>query len=433
MSMRRLLREPFTLRSWKEFAYALIGLPVGVLGFVFSVGSLVSSALLLITFLGLPMMALALVCGRVIGSAQRSVAASLLGLHVQVPERLAWRDKDFFGWLNTTLHDPAGWRAHGYLLLRAPVAVAGFVVAVALRVGGVIFLISPLLQNPDDARQVQRDANGFLRHSIVQYGDFRFDTWPKLLLLVLQGALMILVAPWALRLVLNADRYLIRWLLGPSALAERIHDLERQRAAAVDDSSTLLRRIERDLHDGAQAQLVAVAMKLSLAGEKLAGGLAGLDVGRVRELVDTAHDTARVAISDLRNLVNGIHPPILNDGLAAALTTLAARSVIPAELRVDLPVRPSPAIETITYFCAAELLTNVAKHSGAAHATIELTSPSGRLWLSVLDDGTGGACLAGGSGLDGLSARARTVDGHLSLDSPPGGPTRVTVELPMHT
>jgi signal transduction histidine kinase len=427
----RVLREPFTLRSWKEFLYALISLPVGALGFVFSVGSLVSSALLLITFLGLPMMALAMACGRAIGAAQRRLAASLLGLQIKAPDKLAWRDLNVIGRVNMALRDTAGWRAHGYLLLKVP--VAAFAVAIAFRVGGVIFLISPLLQDPDDARQVQRDANGFIRHSIVQYGDFRFDTWPKLLLLALQGLVMILLAPWALRLVLSADKYLMRWLLGPSALAKRVQDLEHQRAAAVDDSSTRLRQIERDLHDGAQAQLVAVAMKLSLAREKLAGGLAGLDVVRVRELVDTAHDTARMAISDLRNLVNGIHPPILNDGLAAALTTLAARSVIPAELRVDLPSRPSPAIETITYFCAAELLTNVAKHSGATHATIELYSPSGRLRLSVLDDGTGGASLTNGSGLNGLFTRARTVDGHLSLDSPPGGPTRVTVELPMHT
>ena len=142
----------------------------------------------------------------------------------------------------------------------------------------------------------------------------------------------------------------------------------------VDDSAARLRRIERDLHDGAQAQMVAVAMKLGLATKKLGGMIDGTgqtDLERVLELVDAAHRGAKEAITELRDLARGIHPPVLDQGLGTALTTLAARSDLPVELVIDLPERPSAAIETIAYFCAAELLTNVAKHSGARHATLE--------------------------------------------------------------
>ena len=159
----------------------------------------------------------------------------------------------------------------------------------------------------------------------------------------------------------------------------RVRELEQSRAHVVDDSAARLRRIERDLHDGAQAQMVAVAMKLGLAREKLGGTIAGTafagtaqaDLERVLELVDAAHRSAKDAITELRDLARGIHPPALDHGLGAALATLAARSDVPVELVVDLPERPSAAIETIAYFCAAELLTNVAKHSGARHATLE--------------------------------------------------------------
>jgi signal transduction histidine kinase len=155
-------------------------------------------------------------------------------------------------------------------------------------------------------------------------------------------------------------------------------------------------------------------------------------VKRALELVDTAHRTAREAINELRDLARGIHPPVLDRGLGPALSTLAARSAVPVELVVDVPERPSAAIETIAYFCAAELLANVAKHSGARRATVEAVHVPGLLRVRVTDDGTGGASMAAGTGLRGLAERVRTVDGRLEIDSPPGGPTVVTVELPSH-
>jgi signal transduction histidine kinase len=218
-------------------------------------------------------------------------------------------------------------------------------------------------------------------------------------------------------------------------LPRRVRELEQSRAHLVDDSAARLRRIERDLHDGAQAQMVAVAMKLGLAREKLGGAVAGTtppDLERILELVDAAHHGAKEAIAELRDLARGIHPPALDQGLGAALATLAARSDVPVELVIDLPERPSAAIETIAYFCAAELLANVAKHGDARHATLEAVHTPGQLRVRVSDDGRGGARIEARGGLAGLAERVRTVDGRLEISSPSGGPTVVTAQLPSH-
>jgi signal transduction histidine kinase len=214
---------------------------------------------------------------------------------------------------------------------------------------------------------------------------------------------------------------------------QRVHELEQSRDHVVDDAAARLRRIERDLHDGPQAQMVAVAMKLGLAQEKLAGAVTGTgpaDLARALELVGAAHRGAKEAIVELRELARGIHPSVLDQGLGTALTTLAARSGVPVELVTDLPERPSAAIETIAYFCAAELLANVAKHSGARRTTLEVVNGAGRLRVRVSDDGCGGARVEARGGLAGLAERVRTVDGRLQLTSPRYGPTVVTVELP---
>jgi signal transduction histidine kinase len=216
----------------------------------------------------------------------------------------------------------------------------------------------------------------------------------------------------------------------------RVQELERSRTSLVDDSAARLRQIERDLHDGAQAQMVAVTMKLGLAVKKLGGmtdGTGQTDLDRALELVVAAHRGAKEAIAELRDLCRGIHPTVLDQGLGIALTTLAARSDLPVETVIDLPERPSAAIETIAYFCAAELLTNVTKHSGARHATLEAVHVPGlQLRVRVSDDGCGGARAGARGGLAGLADRIRTVDGRLQLSSPPGGPSVVTVELPSH-
>ena len=240
------------------------------------------------------------------------------------------------------------------------------------------------------------------------------------------GAALLLAAPWLTRAVTGSRPVAHPRLLGPASLADRVRALQETRARAVDDSAARLRGIERDLHDGTQAQLVALAMKLGLAKEKL-GTAAPADLARVTQLVDDAHRGAIEAIADLRVLARGIHPPVLDNGLTDALATLAARSAVPVELVTDIPERPSAAIETIGYFSAAELLTNVAKHSGARHVTLEAVHVPGLLRIRVSDDGRGGARLAPGGGLAGLADRVRTVDGRLTSAArraaPPSSPS----------
>ena len=254
------------------------------------------------------------------------------------------------------------------------------------------------------------------------------------------GVALLVASPWVGPLALLAalplaGATLIFWTvhrLQQDSL-RRVSELERSRAHLVDDAAARLRRIERDLHDGAQAQMVAVAMKLGLAREKLSDAINGTgrpDLERALELVDAAHGGAKEAINELRDLARGILPPVLDDGLGTALTTLAARSDVPVELTIDLPERPSAAIETIAYFCAAELLTNVAKHSGARHAALRVEHGPEKVWVRVTDDGCGGARVEARGGLAGLADRVRTVDGSVQISSPPGGPTVIAVELP---
>jgi signal transduction histidine kinase len=217
-----------------------------------------------------------------------------------------------------------------------------------------------------------------------------------------------------------------------AAAAERARELQERRARAVDESAARLRRIERDLHDGAQVRLTALAMTLGEIKENLDEADAADDGGRTRMLVTTAHRNAKETLAELRDLARGIHPPVLDQGLSAALSLLAETSPVPVELRVSIHDRPSPAIEAIAYFCAAELLANVAKHSGASRAMISVGDQGGRLLMTVTDDGAGNARLIPGGGLAGLLERVQTIDGRLDIASPPGGPTIITIDVPGH-
>ncbi len=222
--------------------------------------------------------------------------------------------------------------------------------------------------------------------------------------------------------------------------AERARELQERRARVIDESAARLRRIERDLHDGAQVRLAALAMTLGEVKENLDAAAPGADDmtgggdegGRTRMLVAAAHRNAKETLAELRDLARGIHPAVLDRGLGPALAALAETSQVPAGLEVSSTERASPAIEAIAYFCAAELLANVAKHSGASRATVGVTDQDGRIVLTVTDDGSGGATPAPGGGLAGLLERVQTVDGRLAIDSPPGGPTTITIELPGH-
>jgi signal transduction histidine kinase len=363
-----------------------------------------------------------------LGAIQRRLAARLLGEAVAAPPPRPAELRPF-GRFRARLRNGAGWRAVGYLVLKPPVAALDLY---ALSYwAGLVNLTYPfwwrLFRNHPAG--VQLRSVPFLS----PFGVFHVATFPGTFLVSAVGGCMLLAAPWLTRGVNSVDRWLIRGLLGPGRLAERVQALQETRARAIDDAAARLRRIERDLHDGTQASLATLAMNLGQAKEKLEHGSAvAFDPAGALELVDAAHRHAKEALAELRDIARGIHPPALDIGLDAALATLVARSAVPATLRIDVPVRPTQAIETIAYFSVAELLANVARHSRARSATVEVTAPDHRLRLTVSDDGIGGARAGAGSGLRGLGDRVRAVDGHLRVSSPRGGPTVVTVSLPLH-
>jgi signal transduction histidine kinase len=430
----QVLRAPFTRRAWAELAYCLIGVPLGLLGFVVVVVSLALGAGLTATLAGTVLGLLLLVGGlataRGLGAAHRRLGRWLLGLRVAEPASLR-RGRGPVGRVGARLRDGTAWRAVAYVLAKLPVAILGGY-AVAFWGAGLVNMTYPIWWGGFRNHPPGVELSPVPVITVLPMGSFQVTTYAGTFLALAVGVGTVLLAPWMTRAVVAADRWLVQVLLGPGALSQRVRDLEETRALAVDDSAATLRRLERDLHDGTQARLIALTMSLGMAREKLGDGEGPLDAARARELVANAHQTATEAIAELRDLSRGIHPPVLDGGLADALETLAARSAVAVDLRVDVPVRPTAAIETIAYFCAAELLANVIKHSGAKRATLEAAQRDGVLRLRVSDDGAGGARLGAGSGLDGLAQRVRTVDGSLAISSPQGGPTVVTVELPLH-
>ena len=272
----------------------------------------------------------------------------------------------FFGWLQSALRDRTSWRAVAYSLAKAPLVVFGVWFALSTWLATFTCLTYPIWGTGATSPHEFGVVRNLFPPGYFSVGSSGF--WHGLFIVV-TGVLLLFVAPWTMRLVVFVDRSLMRALLSPDAVTARMRTLEQARARTVDASAAILRRIERDLHDGTQAQLVALAMRLGQAKEKLAAG-GEVDLDQVRRLVDDAHRGAKEAIVELRDLARGIHPPVLDVGLEGALSTLAARSALPTDVTVTLQDRPTPAIEAIAYFCVAELLANVAQHSQASRASV---------------------------------------------------------------
>ncbi|MEV7204325.1 MULTISPECIES: sensor histidine kinase [unclassified Streptomyces] len=367
-------RFAYDRHTWKEIAHLLANFPAALLGFVYVVTMLSVGAGLTVTVIGLPLLAAGLLGARQLGKLERARARALLGVRVDEPSPLPWRGRrGFFAQLWMSLKDPVGWRTVLYDVIRFPWGVLTFVTTLTSL----------------------------------------FVLWP--------------VLPFIARALTNVDRAMVRALLSPSdELERRIAELESDRGVVVDTAAADLRRIERDLHDGAQARLVNLAMGLGLAKEKLLE-----DPDAAAAMVDEAHGEVKLALQELRDLARGIHPAVLTDrGLDAALSSVASRCTVPVKVTVDLMERPAAAIEGIAYFTVSELLQNVSKHSGARSASVEVWRSSDRLLIQVGDDGRGGARLDGGTGMKGLADRLSAVDGLFVVDSPDGGPTTVTAELP---
>ncbi|GAA3057119.1 hypothetical protein GCM10020000_44590 [Streptomyces olivoverticillatus] len=315
-------------------------------------------------------------------------------------------------WVGALLKSGTSWRHLLYALVYFPWALFAFVVSVVLWSVGWSLFLYPAYEwvFPEfvggSGLQLYGDADGYAVY---------LDGPVKTVLTCAVGLVLVLVTPWVLRGMAQVDRLLVSGLLGPSRLAARVWELEEDRGVVVDTAAADLRRIERDLHDGAQARLVALAMDLGLAKEKLLE-----DPEAAAKMVDEAHGEVKLALQELRDLARGIHPAILTDrGLDAALSALAARCTVPVSTEVDLAERPAPAIEGIAYFTVSELLQNISKHSGARTARVDVWRSADRLMLQVWDDGQGGASTAAGSGLAGLAERLGSVDGLLVADSPP--------------
>lgn len=426
-------RRVYGTRALKEFGWSLIGFPLAVVGFSTVVYVSALSLGLAITFVGIPMLAAVLWGCRWAAHGYRALARVLLDLDVPTPRPRPPRT-GILARLGGALTDPVNWRSWLYLIVRFPLGVMSFVVAIAAWGYAITFLTYPawfwLIP--------QRDAAGNLRRG-AQLGATTYLHRPvTVVVTAIVGVLLLGVAPWLVHGVVLAERWLIRTLLGPSRASERMSALEATRTAAVTDAATMLRRIERDLHDGTQAQLVALAMQLGMAREELAGATTATEIARAQARLDAAHRASKDALADLREVVRGIHPPALNAGLETALATLAARCPVPVRLTTALSTRPSPAIESIAYFSVAELLTNVARHSGATSASVDVrVDGHRRLVVAVSDNGQGGARIVensgdiGGSGLAGLRDRVATVEATILITSPPGGPTSVVIDLPL--
>ncbi|MCH5676039.1 sensor histidine kinase [Streptomyces gilvus] len=416
------LRAPFEARSWREFGYVLLSLPIGIMLFTYAVTMVALGAGLLVTFLGIPVLAAGLAGCRGFGALERARARGMLGLEVGDPEPLRMRKPGVMAWMGAVLKSGTSWRTLLYALLQFPWSVFSFVVAVNFWAYGWALLTYPLWfwVFPVYAGQGGLQLYGDAHHSV--YLDNAFE----ITVTALVGLLFTLATPWIVRALTLVDRVMVHGLLGPSRLSARVVELESDRGVVVDTAAADLRRIERDLHDGAQARLVALAMDLGLAKEKLAE-----DPRAAARMVDEAHGEVKTALQELRDLARGIHPAVLTDrGLDAALSAVASRCTVPVQVEVDLAERPAPAIEGIAYFTVSELLQNISKHSRATWAAVDVWRVEGRLMVQVVDNGVGGADASSGSGLAGLAERLDAVDGILVVDSPTGGPTRVTAELP---
>ncbi|MFE3191189.1 sensor histidine kinase [Nocardia sp. NPDC059240] len=429
--LRTFLTTPFRARTWKEFAYLIIVFVLGCLSTAYLFLAFGGSLYLSLLVIGVPVLATVILGGRVWGRIYRVLGVVLLDLELPEPPPFTSAPGPI-GWLRSAFTDRASWRALLFLLCQFVLGVVvGYIVLITVVITGFV-AVSPIpwaLLNPQNV-----DGHGASHHSLAQFGDFYIDTWPRALGFAAIGVFGCFLLPWLIRGVCFLHRALSLWLLTAGRRDRALAELRQSRRAAVEDSAATLRRLERDLHDGTQARLVSIAMMLGRAEERIATG------GDAGELIAQARAGSKEALTELRELVRGIHPPALDLGLEAALETLAARCAVPVELRVLLPVRPSPAIEAIAYFSVAELLTNVVKHAAANRIWVAvLPTGSDAMAVSVRDNGQGGALQpvdAPGEavvvgGLSGLAQRARAVDGALFVDSPVGGPTVVTLVLPL--
>ncbi|MFG2379737.1 sensor histidine kinase [Streptomyces avermitilis] len=410
-------RPGFLLSSWpwRSVLYLFTGAAAGAAALVGIVTVAVIGGALAVILVGLPLLVCVALAGIPVASLERRRLA-LIDLDPATDQHRAPPAPGLWAWLRTRLREQATWRELGYALLFAGLLwpVDALVVTVGL-LFPVSMVATPLLMatigGGDEAKVLKQ---------------WTVTTWPGAFGVAVLGLVLLVLCAYALGLAGGARAELTRLLIasGEADLDAKVIELVSSRARLVDAFEAERRRIERDLHDGAQQRLVALTMTL---------GLARLDAppGPLADQLAKAHEEAGKALEELRELIHGIHPKVLADyGLEAAVADAADRSVVPVDVGLELSGRLPEAVEAAAYFVVCEALANVAKHSGASRAEVSGGHRDGRLVLEVHDDGGGGANAADGSGLTGLADRVSVLDGRLALSSPPGGPTLLRVEIP---
>ena len=348
----------------------------------------------------------------------RATAGVLIPPQPVMPDRLIVRG------IVAAARAPATWRQLGYHLLAGPALAAAAIIAVGVWLAGILYtLVYAYAWTLPTGSLLQRGQSSSPPGHLPPVSYIPADVF-----LTAGGIALLAVAPWLTAAVRALDVRAAQALLGPSRAEEleyRVERLAQTRAGVVDAADAERRRLERDLHDGTQQRLVSLAMRLGMARAERP------DAAQAHQVIAEAHEEAKAALAELRHLVRGLHPAVLEDrGLDAALSGVAARLPIPVRLTVDVPSRPPPTIEAVAYFVVSEGLTNIAKHAQASQAEVFVQHAHDRLHIIVSDDGVGGADPAHGTGLAGLAKRAASVDGTFEIASPPGGPTLLTVDLP---
>ncbi|WP_030166062.1 sensor histidine kinase [Streptomyces sp. NRRL S-813] len=410
-------RPGFLLSAWpwRSAAYLLTGAVTGAAALVGIVAVATLCGALAIVLVGLPLLVLVALSGLPVAEVERR----RLGLVHRTP--VSGRHQvpaapGLWAWLVTRLREQTTWRELGYALLFAgllwPVDALAITVALLFPLS---MVATPLL--------MATVGDG---HDAKVLKQWTVTTWPTAFGVAVLGLLLMALCAYVLGVTAGARAELTRLLIASpeGELSAKVVELARSRVRLVDAFEAERRRIERDLHDGAQQRLVALTMAL---------GLARLDApaGPLADQLTKAHEEAGKALAELRELIHGIHPKVLTDyGLQAAVADAADRCVVPVDIDLELPGRPAQAVESAAYFVVCEALANVAKHSGAERARVSGGHRDGLLFLEVRDDGCGGADASAGSGLTGLADRVSVLDGRLALTSPPGGPTLLRVEFP---
>ena len=419
LPIRRRDRAPWSPRAWRQVLYLTGGIPaLAAVPILVAVGSaagrrwVLPILFLVVAFLAVPLLT-RIHCHRL-----RATAGVVISPQPMMPNGLS------VAAIQEALRSPVTWRQVGYHFLAAPALAAAALAAFGVWLAGLLYTLVYLYawtRSPQSL--LARGQSTGLPGHLAPMSNIPMDAY-----LTVAGLALLVAAPWLTAGVAALDVRAARALLGPSRAEElehRVEHLTQTRAGVVDAADAERRRLERNLHDGTQQRLVSLAMNLGMARAQTA------TVEEAHEAITEAHEEAKAALAELRNLIRGLHPPVLeNRGLDAALSGVAARMPIPVRLTVNVPRRPPPTIEAVAYFVVSEGLTNITKHARATQADVFVQQDGERLHIIVTDDGVGGADPARGTGLAGLARRAESVDGTLEIASPPGGPTLLTVDLP---